>query len=149
MIAKTYIEKYTKQLLANSLDGERYFDLVDEFVRTTDIILYSLYHMKKNKMVVMSGKIAATYMEKGYKVDLVAPSGIRKGATVDFSHMAKKIKGRTFTFIDDSYYKGRTFLAIKKEIQKYGGNIDEVIVAYNGGDNMGIKSLISYRELSQ
>lgn len=149
MKTRNFLKYFAKELLKKGMEGEGYFDLVDDFVRTNDEMLLELYNMRSNKHVVMSGNIAATYLEKGYIVDLVAPSGIRKGNKVNFEEVAAFIKGKTFTFIDDSYYKGRTFKAIQKEIEKYGGTLNEIIVAYDGGYDDGIKSLISYRELCQ
>ncbi len=147
METKNFLRYFAKELLKKGMEGEGYFDLVDNFVRTNDEMLLELYNMKSHENVVMSGRIAATYIEKGYTVDLVAPSGIRKGNEVNFESVAASIKGKVFTFIDDSYYKGRTFKAIQKEIEKYGGTLNEIIVAYDGGYDEGVKSLISYREL--
>ena len=149
MKTKNFLKYFAKELLRKGMEGEGYFDLVDNFIRTNDEMLDELYNMRSNNHVVMSGNIAATYIEKGYKIDVIAPSGIRKGVEVNFSDFAASIKGKTFTFIDDSYYKGRTFKAIQKEIERYGGIVNEIIVAYDGGYDDGIKSLISYRELCE
>lgn len=139
--------EYTEKLIKNGLDGSNYFDLVDEFIRTHSEVLKKLHNTASNKHIVLSGKIAEAMTELGIEVHLTAPGGIRKGNKVNFYDKRTFIAGKSFTFIDDSYYKGRTYRAIKAEIEKYGGTCDEVIVAYDGGYDKGVKSLVSYAGL--
>ena len=72
--------------------------------------------------------------------------GIRKGNTPEICsrRWCTPMTEESVVFIDDSYYQGRTILAIRDYMLRYDTIINDVVVAYNGSNDTSIKALYHY-----
>lgn len=140
---------YIIELIDDNIDGSLFFDSIDDYVRNNKDILNKISSMSSYS-IICSGKMAQSMIDAGINVVVVTPGGIRKSRQIDLTPQKSEITGKVFSFIDDSYYRGRTYRKIKKEITRLGGSIAEVIVAYDGDclENEVI-SLVKYRDLEK
>ena len=131
-----------RQCLEKHGGGESYFDELDGLVKN-DIelmITYLKYAIEKENVcyVVVSGEIGLILSKLISKkiipmdVNLICMNGgLRKGkepvgTNIPLCDSFKAI------FFDDSYYSGKTAMAVRNYIQKYGGTIMRNYVFYDG-----------------
>lgn len=110
--------------------GDNYFDELDKQIKENKDLL-ALIVSKASYSIIVSGGFGDAIKSLGVIPALHVTGGLRKSRTLDLSQYKSIIEGKTFTFIDDSLYKGRTLNKINKEIIRLGGHINQVIVGYD------------------
>ena len=104
--------------------GESYFDELDGLIKN-DIelmVTYLKYAVEKEKIenIVVSGEIGLILCMNG---------GLRKGKVGTNIPCYQSFKA---IFFDDSYYSGKTAMAVRDYIHKCGGTIVKNYVFYDG-----------------
>ena len=124
------VSKYTKLCVKNETGGESYFNKLDQYIKN-DIELVTSYidfivNQTKCKNIIMSGELAEKVI--GYKqkhkmafangVSLYkVQGGLRYGAEISYPEEFSFIfANKEFVFLDDSYYSGNTYKAVKNFI---------------------------------
>lgn len=113
-----------------SRNGDAYFDALDAQIKSDNELLLTLVN-KATYPIIASGGFGDALKQIDVTPTLHVSGGLRKSRTLDLSKWEHIIRNNTFTFIDDSYYKGRTLRKINQEIVRLGGHIAQVIVAYD------------------
>lgn len=127
--------------------GESYFDQLDEIIKTNLQVMENLV-AKAEYPIVASGSFCSNLIHNGFDVEIVVCGGLRVSRKLDLTSYKDKIKGNTFTFIDDSFYKGRTAIKIQKEILRLGGKIDQILVGYDDMASPIVESIITREDLN-
>lgn len=126
--------------------GELYFDKLDEIIKNDNELMSTIVNLA-NYDIVSSGEFGRNLKSNNFPVKIVAPGGIRGSRKVSLDLYSKEIEGKKFTFIDDSYYKGRTLRKIMNEIRRLGGQVVEVIVVYNDSSDPFVESIVNRSDL--
>jgi hypothetical protein len=143
--------------------GTRFFDALDERLREPfwfNAVLdkaHSLYGSQYG--IAVSGEFGKrfrrwlsedhlAYGASSHGVPIVFPGDLRHATlTDDFIRNLDIDNGEQFVFVDDSYYKGRTYRQVKAAIEKRGGACDYIVVLYDGSTTPAIvPSLFRYHE---
>lgn len=125
---------------------DSYFDKLDEIIKEDKEILKVIYSMSEFPTIASGGfATALTEMELSPTISLIG--GLRGSRKLDLSNYRDIIKGNTFTFLDDSYYAGRTLRKIFNEVIRLGGRIGQVIVVYNDSNDPFVIGLINREDL--
>ena len=157
------VSKYTKLCVKNETGGESYFNKLDQYIKN-DIELVTSYidfivNQTKCKNIIMSGELAEKVI--GYKqkhkmafangVSLYkVQGGLRYGAEISYPEEFSFIfANKEFVFLDDSYYSGNTYKAVKNFINKVGGKVIAAYVFYDGSRDGIINSLYRYYDNKQ
>lgn len=135
------------KILAEHEGGEKFFDNLDESVRTNADILESIIEVAFDIIAEQSidtlivsgnfGRVFSTYYANNYREMYALPivsvqGGLRKGNEVEeFDCLIENASGR-YLFIDDSFYSGATRNKIKDKIESYGGELVNTLVFYDG-----------------
>lgn len=139
------LDSIVKKLLLKHKGGEEFFDNLDKEIQKHISIVEQLLYMvcnSKSRGVIMSGsfgRFLRNYIETErywLGVTLIVNGSLRKGEPIDdLEYLKHKINGKSFDFIDDSYYSGKTFNVVKSEIERLGGKMNNVYVVYDGSKN--------------
>lgn len=123
------------------IGGTPFFDHLDETLRSDHWFqpLRMFYELAEHKVgtkypdLALSGQFGrrfAAYMRDHYTSNTyVFPGNLRH---VDLPPLPIDLTGHKFAFIDDSYYRGRTFGKIKSRIEEAGGEMLWAMVLYDG-----------------
>lgn len=130
-----------EKLLALYGGGREYFDNLDAEIRAIENldIVQALFAVPLNHVVV-SGNFGAHVRNlraqgkiKIYGELIHFAGGLRHGKAPDILYSTDSFMPATgYTFVDDSFYKGRTMRAIDAELKRFGGFVRNVVVAYDG-----------------
>lgn len=151
-------ENTVEKLLLEYGGGTPYFDKLDECIKHDVELLRMLSVISRNcnnsynTRYISTGEIGLCLNNYGIQIDILVSGGLRKDcAKLNLAPFAKCIKGKEFVLIDDSYYKGRTSDKITQEIEKYGGEVVKIVVAYDGSkiENEKVISLYRYYDNHQ
>lgn len=161
------INRIVNEALSQHEGGEKFFDLLDEKIRTVPgviIKLLSTIPKEKRSRVICSGKFANklnmnimfnivnktddTELCKDFKYMITVEGGLRKTKELDLSDLRKTIEGNNYIFIDDSFYSGATRNVIRDEIVRCGGTLTDTYVVYDGSHKKedNVHSLFRYYE---
>ena len=139
--------------------GEAYFDELDGMVKENEELLASyidyVASFNPNSFIIMSGEIGqkCLEMQRSSKIPMglriyVVDGGLRKSSYIKgmVSNRKEMIKaGKNFVFVDDSFYSGKTFNAVREFMEKLGYSISVIYVFYDGcKHDFGVKSLYRY-----
>lgn len=112
------------------------------------MINYCLFFPEKYNIIVSGG--FGQFVKNLYpnKNILTLQGGIRHLKTLPLEHISDNIKNKSFIFIDDSYYLGRTRNAIREEIERLKGSFIHSFVVYDGSiyKDKKVTSLYRYHE---
>lgn len=137
------------KLLEEYIGGEIFFDELDAAVKFNQEILWELFTTVKQKfpnhVTIASGEIALACHNLRMPIDFIVKGGLRHNPN-DINLAPFNIEGLKFIFIDDSYFSGKTYKVVKKEIEKNGGVCDCAFVVYDGSEEKdeNIHSLYRY-----
>lgn len=126
--------------------GTAFFDHLDEALRSDHWFqpLRMFYEMREHKVwnggtgtqypdLALSGTFGRRFAEYMRGSDAantyVFPGNLRH---VDLPPLPIDLTGHKFVFIDDSYYRGRTYGKIKSRIEEAGGEMLWAMVLYDG-----------------
>jgi hypothetical protein len=138
------LDQIIVDLVAEHQGGEVFFDHLDEVIRKDESIMEKLLDTYLNSYsdsflnIIVSGSFGRMFsnflqnknIQQHIKCITVNGS-LRHGDPVDdISYMS--IKGRSFVFFDDSFYKGRTRDAVKKALEANGATLSHTFVVYDG-----------------
>lgn len=128
-------------MLEQHKGGEEFFNHLDIAIQQYPIVYQLLIKLNtfRNKehmyspRIIASGKFGRFFRNYFKLPDIVVNGDLRKGKTIDdLSYMKEMIKDQDFIFIDDSFYSGKTRMAINNELSKYNGKIIQTFVVYDG-----------------
>lgn len=145
------LDSIVKEMLLAHKGGEVFFDHLDEAVKKDTIIktLFDKFNLK-NKNIIVSGGFGNFFINNyGQEVKTVISvnGSLRKGEPIqNLEYLREEIKGNSFSFVDDSFYSGKTRDVVKAEIERLGGIIAETVVIYDGSKikEENVKSLYRY-----
>ena len=126
--------------------GEKWFDLLDDLIKHDEYSTRKLIKQAKYP-IIASGGYCDFLKQLNIDVKLSVPGHIRKSRQINLDKYSDLINGNTFTFVDDSYYKGRTLRKVLKEIFRLNGKIGQVLVVYNDSKDCFVDGLINYTDL--
>ncbi len=134
---KTVIFEKVNQLLEQYIGGQIFFTELDKAVKFDKEVLEELVKTAKqfdsNILTIASGEIGLAMHNLGVEINYLVPGGLRHTPDkINLAPFAENIKGRTFLFIDDSYFSGKTATVVKEEIERLGGIFKGCLVAYDG-----------------
>lgn len=127
--------------------GEQYFNMLDDLIKHDSESAMNLLKTT-HYPIIASGGYKDFLESLGIKVTIPVIGHIRQSRQIDLTEYEPIIKNHDFTFLDDSYYKGRTLRKIFKEIIRLGGRIKEVNVVYNDSNDPFVFGLINKTDLS-
>lgn len=140
-------------LINKFVGGETYFDKLDEVLRdpqNLDIIL-ELFHNLNGHSIIMSGKFGyyvLVLFDKGLipVKSLVVVNGSLRNGEINSAELRNFSLGDNFTFVDDSFYKGRTRDKVAEFLSQIGCNLIGTTVVYDGSikKDKSIYSLYRY-----
>ena len=127
-------------LLEQYIGGQIFFTELDKAVKFDKEVLNDLISKAKKiqtntpeVFTVASGEIGLSMHNLGVKVDFLVPGGLRHDPSkINLAPFETQIRGKSFIFIDDSYFSGKTAKVIEEEIVRLGGNFVGTLVAYDG-----------------
>lgn len=134
---KMSIFEKVNELLEQYIGGQIFFTELDKAVKFDKEVLEELVKtaksFDKNILTIASGEIGLAMHNLGVEINYLVPGGLRHDASkINLEPFAENIKGKTFLFIDDSYFSGKTALVVKEEIERLGGIFKGSLVAYDG-----------------
>ena len=126
-------------LLEQYVGGTLFFDELDNKIRCNPEIMQMLLDVVDTEFpdakIITTGSfgIALNYIFPD-RVHIHLDGGIRKDTSkVSILHsITDKIKDQSFVILDDSFFSGRTAFTIGNEIERLGGTVLKIIVAYDG-----------------
>jgi hypothetical protein len=134
-----------EDLLARYVGGTPYFDAFDDFVRAPAWFGLLLATAERSlgaaalENVVVSGQFGRAFaawhdgVRSPIRHLLVAPGSLRHVTEFHFDPAdAERARGRHFTFLDDSLYRGRTRGHIERALAESGGELGSTLVLYDG-----------------
>jgi hypothetical protein len=130
------IRDLVERMLEEHGGGEAYFDNLDSNLRNPWVfraLTESAWAMFGPALVVVSGKFGEAYRrwanaEFIRDPVIVLSGGVRKGGAINAPEYVGGVK-MSLVFIDDSYYQGRTYLAVREAL---GERVLGAFVAYDG-----------------
>lgn len=132
------LDGIVQELLDKYTGGTEFFNQLDKRIQQP-MIVHQILKMVKEKNIIVSGGFGwyfrhFVHMCRIHDLNvIIVEGGIRTGRPVtDLSKDEYLIRDRQFAFIDDSFYSGKTMLAIKRELERNGGVLSNVYVAYDG-----------------
>jgi hypothetical protein len=150
------MQSIVKQLLDKHVEGTPFFDALDDELRkpANFSIVESLFNPKIENLVAI-GRFGL-YIQGLINEDIVdvqgsiciLSGGLRHGKPLRQSMSRGPIRDRSFVFIDDSFYKGRTLRATADYLRRWNSTISEVRVAYDGSREIPVRSLYRYHPIA-
>lgn len=125
-------------LLEQYVGGQIFFTELDRAVKFDKEVLAELIikanELTNNKaLTIASGEIGLSMHNLGIMIDFLVPGGLRHDPSkINLAPFQEYIKGKSFLFIDDSYFSGKTVTVVKEEIERLGGTFLGTLVAYDG-----------------
>lgn len=138
------IDKIVKECLEQHEGGEKFFDTLDENIRskinTIDFLVINFLLNEEFDGIIVSGKfgkVFANYYSNTSYPDvekiIMVNGGLRKDQPIDdLSYLSDHIKNKDLIFVDDSFYSGKTRNAVRNEIERLGGKLINTYVVYDG-----------------
>lgn len=131
------------ELLEKYIGGQIFFSELDNAVKFDEEILTQLltkanaiksaYPNPQDILTIASGEIGLSLHNLGIPVDFLVKGGLRHNPNdINLKPFADKIKNKSFIFINDSYFSGKTLQVVKEEIERLGGKVIFSMVAYDG-----------------
>lgn len=126
--------------------GESYFtELDDQIKNNKDLLVSFIQHVaygEEKANIVLSGEIGIKCMQiikrdpsafRGIRW-IFLNGGLRNDEQILFAITkgVYEFSGMEFAFIDDSFYSGKTYRAVKKYIEERGGKLNYAWVFYDG-----------------
>lgn len=141
------LDQLIVDLIAEHEGGEKFFDHLDEAIRTNDSILQALLETINKAFspvrtweewgytFIVSGRFGrmlANFMnQNNYPYNVVTVNGnLRHGDKID--DLSYLNLHKNCIFVDDSFYLGRTRNAIKEELERCGATLIQTFVVYDG-----------------
>lgn len=133
------LNNIVNNLIKEFTGGEVYFDNLDEVLRKKENldIIQKLFSPLKNSNVIVSGKfgyyILGLFNKKTISVNslIVVNGGLRGGLIKDIILIDFK-RDSEYTFVDDSFYKGRTMRKVKEFLEIFDCKLKNTMVVYDG-----------------
>lgn len=137
------LNEHVGNLLKKHTGGEEFFDALDNSFRDSNDLLGTLMErVMQNSTccnIIVSGTfghVISNYIQNNRTLSelfnvISVKGGLRKGEQIDSLEWVDA-KGEHFTFIDDSFYLGRTRDVIEAELERCGMYLEETFVIYDG-----------------
>lgn len=153
-VSASKLNELVRTLLEQYGGGTPYFDALDSHLRQPEnlVIVQALFRNVEN--VVLSGSFGYNFLGllAAGKVHVpgsivVLNGGLRHGITPRQVMSRGPIRNKLFTFIDDSYYKGRTLRSVQEYLSRFDALVMNTRVAYDGSqsDPENLYALYTYR----
>ena len=162
------VERVLAQIVDETLarfgGGATYFDRLDESLRRPEFFealtdeVYALHDILPH--IVVTGQFGKAYQKwlaganharwpLGVGDVLVLPGHLRHHPTWAMDALMGRHLEPTYTFLDDSYFRGRTYDAVRKALAAKGSYCHDIFVLYDGSHdpNVGyhVNALYTYR----
>jgi hypothetical protein len=141
------LDEIVKEMLETHVGGEKFFDNLDANIQRTTIIEKLFWKIPYNANIIASGNFGMVFNNVvACKRCLLVPGSLRKGRLLDLSYLGNYIENMSFTFIDDSFYSGKTRDVIKAEVERLGGKLIHTYAIYDGSKEKdpNVSSLYRY-----
>lgn len=156
-IQRTRLNKIVSDCIRDHTGGEEFFTAFDACVNKDIELINTLLRivvLNRHYHIICSGKfglylsnvLAFQQGEIFGGICLVVNGNLRNGDPVILLNSFQgDIKGANFVFLDDSFYSGKTRDAIKKTLNKLGGDLIHTYVVYDGSKNKDLSVTSLYR----
>lgn len=135
------IDEIVNECIKQHEGGQRFFDALDERIRTSDGLLHSMAMMLSLSgipfsCIITSGKFGAVFKEflnKEYPdINVVTVDGSLRGDNNISVLQTEKLAHKNNVFVDDSFYSGKTRNKVKAFVESCGGELTATYVFYDG-----------------
>lgn len=121
--------------LEKYVGGEIFFDELDNALKFDRDMLVELLQKTKlahpHSKIIASGEIGLCLHNFQLPVDIIVQGGLRNDkAPLSLKKFVNE--GELYTFVDDSYFSGKTARIVKEALEKEGCYFDGVSVIYDG-----------------
>ena len=153
---KKRVSEYVEACSQQYIGGQSYFDGLDGRIKNDQELVWSYidYMTLKEEVfdVIASGEIGVLlqrYQRDGliprYIHMVVVNGGLRHDGQIE-NLPVQQIQGKSFIFMDDSYYSGSTAETVRQAVEAAGGKIIRNYVFYDGSPNTNenVRSLYRY-----
>lgn len=158
------INEIVDKMLKEHKEGNKFFDNLDEAIRTDRNILSAFLDRVEDMLdswskevnhIIVSGNFGRALHNFGisehfwiaYDIGVVVVNGsLRKDEPIDnFGEFMNSSDGN-YVFLDDSFYSGKTRDVIKDKIESYGGQLVHTYVLYDGSkdEDESVSSMYRY-----
>lgn len=150
------VEKIVEEVAVEHRGGEPYFDALDAALTTPEVFKLVLRRLQESEPtfgetdIIVSGRWGrafAKWYNSNYhrRCVLVVPGGLRHSAV---SNPLRALYGplpsdRTYAFLDDSLYLGRTMRAVEQWVSASEAKFAGAFVAYDGSP---VRSLYRFHD---
>ncbi len=146
-----------KNLLADHGGGRNYFDNLDFELRAArNVSVVQEMFRRPLTNVAVSGRFGFYLLKLVHNKTISVEGefvyfcgGLRYGKHAEIlSSSSRDLPKGGYTFVDDTFYKGRTLAAVDSALKSIGGFVQNTVVAYDGSQTKrpGVKSLFRYYE---
>lgn len=136
------IESLVNECLIQHEGGEKFFDAIDERLRNDNLLMSmmitKIIERESFDYLIVSGRFGHALKEfckkninETFSNNIIAVNGNLRNDNISYN-LDFNIKDKSFIFIDDSFYLGRTRDKIKDFIELYDGNLICTYVFYDG-----------------
>lgn len=136
------IESLVNECLIQHEGGEKFFDAIDERLRNDNLLMSmmitKIIEKESFDYLIVSGRFGYAFKEfckeninDEFSNGIIAVNGNLRNDNISYD-LDFNIKDKSFIFIDDSFYLGRTRDKIKDFIELNDGNLICTYVFYDG-----------------
>lgn len=129
------IKKIVDNCIETYVGGKEFFDHLDDAIKHDKSLLIALLDLANThyprKKLIASGEIGLCLHNFGFSVDVLVNGHLRSSEKIiDISEFVKP--GEEYVLIDDSYYSGRTSVAVKNALEELGCTLVGTCAIYDG-----------------
>ena len=133
----TYLKNVIEKNILLHTGGEAFFNALDAEIRTPMFFQELVRVLPEGSIIVISGKFGHAFRQYLHKTkhtlsSILINGSLRHKEPVKILENKYLISENSLIFIDDSFYSGKTFRAIKQTIELHNGNMNKAIVIYDG-----------------
>jgi len=150
------LDQLVKDMLEQHKGGSVFFDHLDEAIISNETIVDTFIGtLPEGYDIIGSGKFGRFFLNyfgqqnpSEDRMVITVNGGLRKGETIDdLSYL--DLQDRSFIFVDDSFYSGKTRNDVKCEIERNGALFVASYVLYDGSNEKDdtVNSLYRYHDM--
>lgn len=135
------LNEIVKECIKQHEGGEKFFDALDERIRSSKGLLHAMMTMISMSGINFShiitsgkfGKVFKDFVSEEYPlINTISVNGsLRKDGEIT-AQEREDLRGGAAIFVDDSFYSGKTRDKVKKYVEDCGGKMPATFVFYDG-----------------